>query len=361
MSTPEGYATPEGTGYRYVYQFKDHLGNTRLSYTKNDSGNLEIIEENNYYPFGLTHKGYNNIVSSLGNSTAQNYKYQSQELNENLGYNMYEFELRHYDATIGRFVTTDPYEQFMSPYLAMGNNPIVSFDPDGGYCVDANGNQIACPEGAGDLYDDVRDSETNHIEILDEAQVGGGSSEEESSSETASYGGSKGQKVLPAIGDLSGFSKFRAEFQENILDGRSTNIDGITYPVDASGRISGIGIIEATANLPFGPGGAKNLANLRPKSISLPSLKKINIDMDHIISGHTIGGSRASSIKTLFGQNSSPKQIERMIKTAYSNAKKIKTQGNRVKLRGTSSDGTIIEIWLNKVTRTIETAYPLKH
>ena len=47
----------------YVYQFKDHLGNVRLTYQdKNNSGFVyhlnEIISENNYYPFGLTHRGY---------------------------------------------------------------------------------------------------------------------------------------------------------------------------------------------------------------------------------------------------------------------------------------------------------------
>ncbi len=80
---------------------------------------------------------------------------------------MYEFELRHYDAAIGRFVTTDPYEQFMSPYIAMGNNPIVSFDPDGGNCFDINGNSIACPND--DLHDEFRDNPDNHITILDAA------------------------------------------------------------------------------------------------------------------------------------------------------------------------------------------------
>lgn len=51
FSTPEGYATPDGQGgYDYAYQYKDHLGNIRLSYTDNN-GNLEIVEENNYYPF----------------------------------------------------------------------------------------------------------------------------------------------------------------------------------------------------------------------------------------------------------------------------------------------------------------------
>jgi hypothetical protein len=36
----------------------------------------------NYYPFGLQHKGYNNTISSNGNSTAQKWGYQGQELTE---------------------------------------------------------------------------------------------------------------------------------------------------------------------------------------------------------------------------------------------------------------------------------------
>ncbi|MEN1784649.1 MAG: DUF6443 domain-containing protein, partial [Bacteroidota bacterium] len=57
----EGYVTPKGSGYRYVYQYSDHLGNVRLSYTEDPSnpGAPTIIEENNYYPFGLKHRGYN--------------------------------------------------------------------------------------------------------------------------------------------------------------------------------------------------------------------------------------------------------------------------------------------------------------
>ncbi|GAA3622533.1 EndoU domain-containing protein [Flavivirga jejuensis] len=96
------------------------------------------------------------------------------------------------------------------------------------------------------------------------------------------------------------------------------------------------------------------------KSIGLPGLRSLTINMKHIISGHVAGGVRASSIKTLFASNLSHKQIENMIKTAYSNAKRIKTQGDRIKVVGQAKDGTVIEIWVNKVTKTIETAYPLK-
>jgi hypothetical protein len=43
------------------------------------------------------------------------------------------FELRLWDNRIGRWLTTDPYRQYHSPYLGMGNDPINSIDPDGGW------------------------------------------------------------------------------------------------------------------------------------------------------------------------------------------------------------------------------------
>ena len=38
-----------------------------------------------------------------------------------------------YDGRVGRWMTTDPYSQYHSPYLAMGNDPINLVDPDGGF------------------------------------------------------------------------------------------------------------------------------------------------------------------------------------------------------------------------------------
>ncbi|MGN7867251.1 DUF6443 domain-containing protein, partial [Chryseobacterium sp. 22458] len=52
-------ATAEGfysfTENRYIYQYRDHLGNTRVSFAKNSTGTAEITDTNNYYPFGLNH------------------------------------------------------------------------------------------------------------------------------------------------------------------------------------------------------------------------------------------------------------------------------------------------------------------
>ncbi|WP_413514053.1 DUF6443 domain-containing protein, partial [Myroides odoratus] len=102
--TAEGYFNAETNGY--VYQYSDHLGNVRLSYSdtnKNDKIDVgEIIEENNYYPFGLAHKGYN----EKNNTIAANYKYQynGKEKQEELGFNVYDYGARNYDAAIGRWM-----------------------------------------------------------------------------------------------------------------------------------------------------------------------------------------------------------------------------------------------------------------
>ena len=42
------------------------------------------------------------------------------------------FLLRDYDPRLGRWHKTDPYNQFHSPYIGMGNNPVSGVDPDGG-------------------------------------------------------------------------------------------------------------------------------------------------------------------------------------------------------------------------------------
>ncbi|KAA1241009.1 RHS repeat domain-containing protein [Aquimarina sp. RZ0] len=59
------------------------------------------------------------------------YAYQGQEVDPETGKEA--FQLRLWDSRIGRWLTTDPYGQYNSPYLGMGNNPISMIDPDGGY------------------------------------------------------------------------------------------------------------------------------------------------------------------------------------------------------------------------------------
>lgn len=53
------------------------------------------------------------------------YKYQGQETGKEV------FEFRLLDSRIGRWLNPDPYGDFHSPYLGMGNNPISMIDKDG--------------------------------------------------------------------------------------------------------------------------------------------------------------------------------------------------------------------------------------
>ncbi len=61
------------------------------------------------------------------------YGYQGQfaEKDDETGWN--HFELREYDAVVGRWLSRDIARQFYSPYLGLGNNPISYIDPDGAY------------------------------------------------------------------------------------------------------------------------------------------------------------------------------------------------------------------------------------
>jgi hypothetical protein len=45
-----------------------------------------------------------------------------------------------YDPVIGRWLVPDPYKQYFSPYLSMGNNPINLIDPNGGVSGDPKSN-----------------------------------------------------------------------------------------------------------------------------------------------------------------------------------------------------------------------------
>ncbi|TRX34084.1 RHS repeat domain-containing protein, partial [Flavobacterium restrictum] len=112
--TAEGYANNTAGVYNYVYNYTDHLGNVRVSYTQ-QSGSLKILEENNYYPFGLKHQ----ISGPISAQPEYKYKYNGKELQDELGLNMYDYGARNYDPALGRWMNIDPLAEIYrrwSPY-----------------------------------------------------------------------------------------------------------------------------------------------------------------------------------------------------------------------------------------------------
>ena len=170
FGTPEGYVQKKvsqtgwskgrgatyTTDYQYVFQYSDHLGNVRLSYSDTNGDNSvadsEIIEESNYYPFGLKHLGYNESTTSGGNSLAQQWKYNNRQFNQSANINLYEMDLRQYDPAIARWTTIDPVTHYsLSTYNGYDNNPVIYADPSGG---DVS-NHIFDNYGAGGIHETV--------------------------------------------------------------------------------------------------------------------------------------------------------------------------------------------------------------
>lgn len=126
IKTSQGYFDISRNAY--IYNYVDHLGSVRLSFWKNGSGTLEVLEESNYYPFGLQHEGYNNAAIL----TDYPYKFNGKELQVEIG--MYDYGARYYMPSIGRWINVDPLAEKMpswSPYAYAFDNPIIFTDPDG--------------------------------------------------------------------------------------------------------------------------------------------------------------------------------------------------------------------------------------
>lgn len=133
-------ATPDGD-FVYQLQHQDHLGNIRLMYQDVDgNGSIatsEILQENHYYPFGLTYEGI-----TAPQSENHLWKFNGVEMEEVFDLNLLMTEFRPLDAQLGRWTGIDPLAEkffFSSPYVGFANDPISFNDPSGLEPFDPNG------------------------------------------------------------------------------------------------------------------------------------------------------------------------------------------------------------------------------
>ena len=120
------------------YCYTDHRGDIRVVYRANSTtGTAEVVQEDHLTPFGVQMVGMGRT-----NWPENQYRYQGKELNttgfDTNGDNItdsrlyqYDFGARQYDPLIGRWHSADPMMQYVSPYMAMGNDWVNRVDPTG--------------------------------------------------------------------------------------------------------------------------------------------------------------------------------------------------------------------------------------
>jgi RHS repeat-associated protein len=137
--TGEGRARRNTTNtYVYEYDLKDHLGNARATFIPDPitPSIVKTVQENSFYPFGLTMQGDMNV--SYANGVPNNYTYNSQELQPEL--NQYDYGSRLYDPAIGKWSVMDQMAgtyKTQSPYSYVGNDPVNYVDHDGEFRLSA--------------------------------------------------------------------------------------------------------------------------------------------------------------------------------------------------------------------------------
>jgi len=243
FNQPEGYveisSPPSGElEGAYVYQYKDHLGNIRLSYkdiSLTSTPSLQIVEENNYYPFGLKHKGYNN----LQNGRDHNFGFGNKEEQEELGLSWIDITARNYDPALGRWMNVDPLAEQMrrhSPYNYAFNNPIYFIDPDGMAPAGFGGivQFSKTPEFDDALDTDFKDKDgntTSHVEDGSNAvfqQTGSGTNLHYEFSGFNEQGGKNEVNVTSAIQEQQNLNMTNPSLQQNAEGKKETHCNQAT-------------------------------------------------------------------------------------------------------------------------------------
>jgi RHS repeat-associated protein len=323
-----------------------------------------IVQENHYDPWGMNLVG----IEKQGRPDHK-FQYNGKEKQEEFGLHWNDYGVRFYDPQLARWHAVDPLAGLYfneSPYNYVHNSPLLFIDPTGMAAVynwdtgkyidgdtEVSWDKVQKQYGIGqdDDKNQVKGAKVvvntpgtgirkkgNNYEIFNTAEARGDANDANTISEI-SIG------LSPAG---TGLDFYTLATGEEFFSGEKVawhwRLGGL-LPLVSELR-KGVKVYKA--------------ANKSLKA-TLPAWKSIGIDMEHIASGHMVEGSRVSKLKTIFPEGMNPNQVERTVRSAYQNVTdKLLTQGDRTLLRGVSSSGLQVEMWLNKSTKTIETAYPVK-
>jgi len=216
----------------------------------------EIKKCINYYPFGLKHKGYNNVITGRDHK----YGFGGKEYNDELGLDWYDVSARNYDPALGRWMNLDPLAEKMrrhSPYNFAFDNPIFFIDPDGMKPIPTvdppNTQSIAVTRKATSIWNSfktiVTNSASENIALAVNTVKSGVSSGANLAKAYASDGFSGVAKVV-SNGIASNIQQIAAE--ENISTSDATTVmgNGVLLDVTAGIMTSGLssGATSATTS-----------------------------------------------------------------------------------------------------------------
>jgi hypothetical protein len=104
--------------------------------------------------------------------------------------------------------------------------------------------------------------------------------------------------------------------------------------------------------------------------VNKPSPKDVNVRMGHILESHTATGSsyttsiRHGGSKTKFPDRMTPKDVEKAVREAYSNAREVSSPqynpDGKIRLLEGKSNGLTIRMYYNATTKTMDSAFPRK-
>ena len=166
-STPFGggrIVATSGNDTEIRYFLTDHLGSVRVVAT--DKNN--VLERNDYQPFGKRW-----VTPSMPVSDNRD-RFNGKEDQSFAGLPFSDYSARMYDRERGRWLAQDPLQQYHSPYVFCGNNPICQIDPFGmnAYNISSThlnkDNEVVAVYDDGDLgiYYHDKDTTGTIIELL---------------------------------------------------------------------------------------------------------------------------------------------------------------------------------------------------
>jgi RHS repeat-associated protein len=153
---------PRKDGYFYTYVTNRSAGKVHFDNMVIKRWAPQVRITYDYYPYGLTWEDPKlpSSPESIHDHCYQDKEFQWAEFTTGHGLALHDFHVtkrlvaaqrrlsdsnpaaqrcgaRMYDGATGRWLVPDPAAQFANPYLAMGNNPVVSMDPDGRFIFTA--------------------------------------------------------------------------------------------------------------------------------------------------------------------------------------------------------------------------------